>query len=92
MQGLCKGFGLVQELKKKTPLQTNGGKMKNNIVRELTQSLKNFGLNPTDWVVFKVGAQTFAVLSKEGPQLLLAGPVQRISGSWNWAHLEYVDT
>lgn len=91
MQGLYKGFGLVQELKKKTPISTYGGTMKNNIVRELTQSLKNFGLNPTDWVVFKVGAQTFAVLSKEGPQLLLAGPIQRTEDSWNWAHLEYVE-
>ncbi len=36
MQGLYKGFGLVQELKKKTPISTYGGTMKNKIVRELT--------------------------------------------------------
>lgn len=65
--------------------------MKISIVQELTQSLKNFGLNPKEWVVFKVGTQTFAVLSKNGPRLLLAGPVQRTADSWNWTHLEYVD-
>lgn len=58
---------------------------------QLHQGLKNFGLNPAEWILVRLNRLHFAIFAKSNPDLVFAGPVQKLERGWDWVHLEFVE-
>lgn len=65
--------------------------MSQQIVADLQARLTNFGLNPNEWIVFNVNESACAALSKENPQFVFAGGIQKVERGWDWVDLELVE-
>lgn len=65
--------------------------MNQNSMLELQRGLKAFGLNPSEWIVFKLSQNLCGVLAKSNPGVVLAGPVSKSESQWDWVSLELIE-